>query len=86
MLTVENLKFQNHKIFKGAKRARIEYSNGAWISIICGFGTYGDGDSTFEVATSESEIIEPEIMYRRQLNKLIERFDRLHGNGNQVLV
>lgn len=46
--------FEPHTVLPGAKRARVEFPDKSYVSIIGGpSGCYGDGDTTFEVWYSD---------------------------------
>jgi hypothetical protein len=53
--TFDDLKFFGHRVINGAKHAFMEFPNGEWISVVGGPSLYGDGETTFEVLSSQNE-------------------------------
>lgn len=51
----KDLEFEAHEVIEGAVQARINFSNGEWISVVGGgLGLYGNGTTSFEIMSSST--------------------------------
>ena len=53
--TFDDLEFFPHQVVKGGKHAFMKFPSGEWVSVVGGPGLYGNGETTFEVLTSQNE-------------------------------
>jgi hypothetical protein len=71
--TFDDLKFFGHRVIN-AKHAFMEFPNGEWISVVGGPSLYGDGETTFEVLSSQNEAEPFAYQSKEQVSKIMADF------------
>jgi hypothetical protein len=72
--TFDDLEFFPHQVVKGGKHAFMKFPNGEWVSVVGGPGLYGNGETTFEVLTSQNEEEPFGYQSKEQVSKIMADF------------